>query len=109
MQLKEILSTGLALFMLLFLSVSPVCSETKKEEMISFSGVVEGISNDPNWIVVNETKIFLSTNTQIIDEGGKICKIGDLKPKRHVLIEALRSREGVMAKKILLRGRKKEQ
>jgi len=109
MQLKEMLGAGLAIFMLLFLPVNPVCSETKKEEKISFSGVIEGISNDLNWIIVNEARIFLSPNTQIVDEGGKICKIGDLKPKRHVLIEALPSRGGLLAKKIFLKRQKKEQ
>lgn len=108
-EFKKILGIQCVIFVLAFLLVNPVSSQTKKEENISFYGVIESVSEDLKFIVVNEAKIFISSSTRISDDMGNILKINDLKPKGHVAIEALRNQEKILAKKIVVKTSKGKQ
>jgi hypothetical protein len=66
--------------LLIFLSSFQVL----KEETISLSGVIQSIDRDFKFIVVNEAKFIISSNTKIVDEIGNILKIDDLKSKASV-------------------------
>lgn len=79
-----------------------------KQETISYSGVIENIDKDFKLIVVNGTKILISENTKIVDEKGNSLKMGDLKVKLSVVIEGGHSREGFLAKKIVITTPKKK-
>jgi len=79
-----------------------------KEETISLSGVIQSIDRDFKFIVVNEAKFIISSNTKIVDEIGNILKIDDLKSKVSVDIEALRNPNGFSAKKIVIKTPKKK-
>jgi hypothetical protein len=71
-------------------------------ETISFSGMIESIHKDLNFIVINEVRIYISPDTKIIDEGGGILQKGELQIRQKVFIEASRGKEGYYAKKIIL-------
>ena len=108
MKLERICYTSFAMFVLVVLLIGPATSQIQRREIISFSGVIESISKDPNFIVVNEAKIFISAATQIMDESGELHKIDYLRPKRHVTIEAFRNPNGLMARKIAIKTSKRE-
>ena len=82
-------------------------SDVKKEEIISFRGTIEQVASDFKFIVVNEVKITITSQTKITDGKGTVAKINDLKAKRFVRIEALRREDGFIAQTILLLPLKK--
>lgn len=87
---------------------SPSLSQVKKERTISFPGVIENISSNLKFIIVNEAIIFISSDTKIINEKGNILSIYDLKPKSNIAIEVLQNQNGFFAKKIILRTQKRK-
>ena len=108
MKLKRSFFIEFIILLTAFLLINPGFSQMKKQDMISFTGVIENISEDSKFVVVNEVKIFISSSgTRINDEKGNILKISDLKPKLHVGIEALRSPNGIVAKKIVIKTSKR--
>jgi hypothetical protein len=72
-------------------------------ETISFSGVIESIPAGFKFIVINEVRIYISPETKIFDEKGNILMIDELKSRFNVTIEAVRSKDGFFAKKIVLK------
>jgi hypothetical protein len=107
MQFKRILGIELTIFILIFVLINPLTSEVKGGEKISFSGVIESVSKDLKFIVVNEAKILISPGTQIIGKRGKIFKINNLRPKLYVAVEAVRKPNGIMAEKIVIKTSKR--
>ena len=81
----------------------------KKEEIISFPGVIESIDKNFKFIVVNEARIFVTADTNIVDEKGNILKMDDLKPKLSIVVEAFRNPNGFFAKKIVIKTLKRKQ
>ena len=81
--------------------------QRNKEETISFPGVIESIDKNFKFIVVNEARIFVTAETNIVDEKGNILKIDDLKPKLSIVVEAFRNPNGFFAKKIVIKTLKK--
>jgi hypothetical protein len=75
----------------------PGYSQVKKEGTISFSGTIDSIPNDPKFIVVNETRVFISAATKIANAKGSILRKGDLKRGYSVTIEGVRKPEGIFA------------
>ena len=107
MNLKKIFLIEFAIFILTFLVFNLGFSEVKMGETTSFPGVIESIPADFKFIVVNEVRIYISPDTKIVNENGNILKIEELKPRFNVTIEAVRSKDGFYAKKIVVKKLKK--
>ena len=67
------------------------------------SGIVESVDKDFKFIVVNKTKIFMTSDTKILNENGKYLPRGNLKTKLPVSIEVLQKSEGLFAQKIVVK------
>jgi hypothetical protein len=106
MKLRQVYFIYFIIFILTLLIPNPGFSQVKKEETISFSGFIDNIPADFKSIIVNERRIFISSDTKIVDEKGNILKIGDLKKRYDVTIEALQRSNGVVARKITVKKRK---
>lgn len=107
MKLKKAFPMILAFMLLSCLIFNTSFAEVKKTGTISFSGVVENVHEDFQFIIVNEVKIFISSNTQIVDEYRNVLTASDLKPKLHVAVEASRNSSGFLAQKIVIKKRKR--
>lgn len=103
MNLQKVFLTKFVILAFILLVFNSVFSQVKKEETIAFSGVIESISKDFRFVVVNEVRIFVSSGTTIVDGKGKILRTDDLKPKLNIAIEALRNPDGLFAKKIVVK------
>ena len=101
MNSRKKITMKVAILILTFLILNPVYAQTKREQIITFPGVIEQISKDFKFIVVNETKISLSSTTRIVDEKGNSLTLSDLKPGSPITIEALKNANGFLAKKII--------
>jgi len=88
---------------LILLMESPGFSQVRLGELISFPGVIEKVSEDFRFIVVNEAKIILSPDTRIFDESKKELKLNDLKAKTRIQLEVLTTSQGFLAQKILVK------
>ena len=100
MKLQKILLLMLIVFILtLFISI-PGFSQVKSEKTISFSGTIDSIPKDPKFIVVNEWRVYLSSNTKIASAKGSILKRDDLKQGLSVSIEGVQKPEGIFAGRI---------
>ena len=108
MKLDKIFLTKSVIFMVILLVFLPGF-QPNKEETISFPGVIESIDKNFKFIVVNEARIFVTAETNIVDEKGNILKIDDLKPKLSIVVEAFRNPNGFFAKKIVIKTLKKKQ
>jgi hypothetical protein len=82
---------------------NPSFSQVKKEERSSISGIVDSIPEDFKFVVVKDTRVFITPNTKIVDEEGNILKANDLQPKLYVKIEALRKANSLFANKIVVK------
>jgi hypothetical protein len=100
MKLQKILLLKLIVVIVTLFIVHPGFSQVKSEEIISFSGAIDSIPKDPKFIVVNERRVFISSNTTIASEKGSILKMNDLKIRLHVAIEGVQKPDGIYAKKI---------
>jgi len=80
--------------------------ETKKEETQSFSAMVQSISGDRTFIVVNETRVFVTRDTKIVNEKGNPITVYELKPKMAITLEVFKKPKGFFAKKISIAGPK---
>jgi hypothetical protein len=108
MELQKVCFVKSVIFILTLMIFLPGF-QGKKEETISFPGVIESIDKNFKFIVVNEARIFVTADTNIVDEKGNILKIDDLKPKLSVAIEGVRSPDGFFAKKIVIKTLKRKQ
>jgi hypothetical protein len=102
MKLHKIFLINSVILVLTLLIINSSFSQVKKGRTISFSGVIENISSDLQFIVVNETRISIDSGTQIVNEKGNIGGVYDLKPKSYIAIEVLQNSNGLLAKKIIL-------
>jgi hypothetical protein len=100
MKLQRILLLKLAVVSLTLVIFHPGFSQVAREESISFSGPIDNIPKDSNFIVVNERRVFISSNTKIASVKGIILKKGDLKRGLAVTIEGVRKPEGIFAENI---------
>ncbi len=82
-------------------------AQNRGEHTSSFPGFIEQVSPDLRFVVVNETKIILSANTQIMTEKGGILRPSDLKAGNAVILEVLKNPSGFLAKKIVVKVGKK--
>lgn len=103
MNLQKGFSTTLVVLIITFLIFNPCFSQVKKEERSSISGIIESIPEDFKFIIVKDTKVFITPNTKIVDEEGNLLKANDLKQKIYVKIEALRKSNSLFANKIVVK------
>ena len=88
---------------LLLLVLSPGLAQVRVGESISFPGVIEKVSEDLRFIVVNEVKISLFPGTRVLDDNGKELKPVELKPKLRIQLEVLSTTQGFLAQKIVVK------
>jgi len=100
MKLQRILLLKLVVVILTLFIFHPGFSQVTREETISFSGQIDNIPKDSKFIVVNERRVFISSNTKIASEKGNILKMNDLRIRLYVAIEGVRKPDGIYAKKI---------
>lgn len=107
MKFKKEAITQLIIVVLALCMLTPGYAQTKKEQSILFPGVIEQISGDLRFIVVNETRISLSSETQVKDEKGKGLSLSDLKPLTFITIEVIKNANGFLAKQIVVKSSKR--
>ena len=100
MKLQKILLLKLVVVILTLFLFHPGFSQVTREETISFSGRIDSIPKDPKFIVVNERRVFISSNTKIANAKGSILKRNDLKQGLGVSVEGAQKPEGIYAQKI---------
>ena len=100
MKLQRILLLKLALVILTLFIFHPGFSQVTSEKNISFSGTIDNIPIDSDFIVVNERRVFISSHTRMANAKGRILKKGDLKRGLAVTIEGVRKPEGIFAAKV---------
>ena len=100
MKLQRILLLKLVVVIITLFIFHPGFSQVKSEKTISFSGTIDSIPKDPQFIVVNERRVYLSSKTKIASEKGSILKKDDLKRGLRVSIEGVQKLEGIFAEKI---------
>jgi hypothetical protein len=76
-------------------------------ETISFSGVIQSIPENFNFIIINEVRIFIFPDTNIVNQDGDVLKTASLRSRQKVIVEASRIQEGFYAKKIILKKKNK--
>jgi hypothetical protein len=100
MKLRKILLLKLVVVILTLFIFHPGFSQVKSEKTLSFSGTIDSIPEDPRFIVVNETRVFLTSSTKIASAKGSILKKNDLRQGFRVSVEGVQKREGISAGKI---------
>jgi hypothetical protein len=81
------------------LLVQPGFSQERSEKTISFSGLIDSIPKDSNYIVVNEARVLV-TDAKIVSDKGNLLGIRDLRPGLYVTVEAVQKPNNVSAKKV---------
>ena len=100
MKLRKVFFIQFVIFILALLILSPGFSQVKKEGTLSFTGSIDNIPKDSKFIVVNERRVFISSDTKIATEKGSILRMNDLKVRLHVAIEGVEKKGGIYAEKI---------
>ena len=100
MKLQRILLLKLIVVILTLFIFHPGFSQVRRGEVLSFSGTIDSIPDDPKFIVVNERRVFISSNTKMATAKGSILKRNDLKRGLGVSVEGVQRPEGVFAEKI---------
>jgi hypothetical protein len=98
MRFRKTIMIGILLIATVLWSL-PGFSQDKAEKVVTFSGLIESISKDGTYIVVNEARVLVSGAT-IVSDTGSVLGIGDLKPKLYVSMEAVQKPDGVFARKV---------
>jgi hypothetical protein len=107
MKLQKNIIMSLIILILTLLTLNPGYAQIKMGQIVTFPGVVEQISIGFEFIVVNETKISLSSTTRIVDEKGNSLTLYDLKPRSPITIEVLKNANGFLAKNIIVKKQKR--
>jgi hypothetical protein len=100
MKLQKMLLLKLFIFFMTLVLCHPGLSQVKKAGIISFTGVIDSIPQDSEFIVTNERRVFISPNTIITGERGGTLTVDDLRIRLHVTIEGVQKSDGIHAKKI---------
>lgn len=90
--------TILLLFILITINNS---SHAQKKETITFTGLIKSISY--NSILVNEVRILISSDTKVSNERGESLKLQDLKKGLYVWVDTVKTSEGFLANKIVIK------
>ncbi|MGQ9645246.1 MAG: DUF5666 domain-containing protein [Thermodesulfobacteriota bacterium] len=100
MKLQKILLLKLFVVALTLFISHPGFPQIKAEKAVSFSGKIESIPKEADYIVVNERRVYLTPSTKITDSKGSILKKNDLKRGLSITIEAVQKPGGIFAEKI---------
>jgi hypothetical protein len=100
MRLPKMLLLKLVILFMTLVLCHPGFSQIKKGAVISFTGVIDSIPQDSKFIVANERRVFISSNTIITGERGGTLTVDDLRIRLHVTIEGVQKSDGIHAKKI---------
>jgi len=104
MKLQKLFLIKSIMFMLILL----IClSGFQVVSVEKISGVIQNIDKNSKSIVVNGTKVLISSSTKIVDGKGKILRINDLTPNSPVAIEGVHRSNGFFAAKIVVTTPKK--
>lgn len=79
---------------------------TVQKKTMFCRGKIEAVGTGFQFIVVNGTKVFISSATKILDEKGGTLTIGNLKPGTNVVIDGARDKQDFLAKRIMVKTRK---
>ena len=80
-------------------------SQVNTGEVLSFPGVIEKVSEDFRFIVVNEARILIFPNTRILDDNGQELKTSDLRPRLRIHLEVRSTTQGFVAQKLMVKKR----
>jgi len=97
-------------FLILFMILSflpPTFAQVKRGKTVVGSGVIELVSRDrklnADYIMINERKILVPSDTKIVDEWGNALTLRDLRPGLKVVVEAMRNSAGSYERKITVK------
>ncbi len=107
MNVKRALFVNLVVVLAIFLGFSLAFSQGKGAKTISFNGIIDAVPKSLKFIMVNEERVNISSDTKIVDTYGSTLKLTDLKVKLHVVIEAVTNQKTLYAKKIVVKPSKK--
>jgi len=79
-------------------------AQVKKQDPVVINGTIESVAKNFALMAVNELPILLSSTTTVLDEKGNSLMLSDLKPKRPVRVEAIQTKEGYQAVRIVIRS-----
>ncbi len=99
------ISMIMTMLVLILLSLTPGKVLARGEQVITFPGVIENISRDFEFIIVNETIISLSPQTRMLDEKGNTLTLNDLKRRTPITIEVLKTQDKFLARKIVVKSK----
>lgn len=105
MKFKKNIIANLIVLALTFLTLNSGFAQMKGNQPIIFPGVIEQISSDLKFIIVNEARISLSSNTQITDDKGNSLTLCDLTRGSWISLEVTKNGKGYLAKKIVINKR----
>jgi hypothetical protein len=108
MNLQRLLLMKLIIFVIALLIVHPGFSQVERREIKSFSGYIESIHKDLRFIAVNEVRVFISSNTKIVNEKGNSLGMDNLKTGLPVTIEGFWKSGDIFAEKITIRTPKRK-
>jgi hypothetical protein len=75
MQLKKVFLLQFVLLVVTLFLVSSGFSQGKKEGVFSFFGSIDSIPESRRFIVVNEQRVYVTSNTKIVDENNNQLKM----------------------------------
>jgi len=105
MKFKKNIIASVIILTLTFLTLNSGFAQTKANQAIIFPAVVEQISSDLKFIIVNEARVSLSSNTQITDDKGNTLTLYDLTRGSSVSLEVVKQGSGFLAQKIVIKKR----
>jgi hypothetical protein len=105
MEFKKSIIVNLIVLTLTLLTLNSGFAQTKANQTLIFPAVVEQISSDLKFIIVNEARVSLSPNTQITDDKGNSLTLYDLTRGSSINLEVVKQGSGFLAKKIVIKER----
>ncbi len=105
MKFRKNIIVNLIILTLTFLALNSGIAQTKANQTIIFPGVVEQISSDLKFIIVNEARVSLSSNTQVTDDKGNSLTLYDLTRGSSISLEVVKQGSGFVAKRIVIKKR----
>jgi len=100
MQFKKVLVFQFILLAVTLCLVNSGFSQGKKEGVLSFVGSIDSIPESLKFIVVNEQRVYTTSNTKIVDENNNLLKMNHLKRGLSVKVEGIRKTDGIYADRI---------
>ena len=81
----------------------PTLCQAKEDEIFTVSGAIESLSKDFKSIEVNEGRVLITSDTEIVDQWGKPLGLKSLRPKLMVTLQVLRRGDRFLARKIVVK------